>query len=100
MVPPVAPGPDSKVHDWCLIRLGLPGVIRGIVVDTAWFRGNYPASCAIHATEIDDPLDLRALEIGRNFQKDWGARPTCLGDRAQQRVEGALVLMSIHLPRE
>lgn len=58
----VAPGPDSTIHDWCLIRLGLPGVIRGIVVDTAWFRGNYPASCAIHATEIDDPLDLRALE--------------------------------------
>ncbi|MBA3452665.1 MAG: allantoicase [Deltaproteobacteria bacterium] len=58
----VAPGPDSTIHDWCLIRLGLPGVIRGIVVDTAWFRGNYPASCAIHATEIDDPLDLLALE--------------------------------------
>ncbi len=58
----VAPGHQSTVHDWCLIRLGLPGVIRGIVVDTAWFRGNYPASCAIFATEIDDPLDLRALE--------------------------------------
>jgi allantoicase len=58
----VAPGEDSTVHDWCLIRLGLPGVIRGIVVDTAFFRGNYPASCAIHATEIADPLDLRALE--------------------------------------
>jgi len=58
----VAPGLDSTVHDWCLIRLGLPGVVRGIVVDTAWFRGNYPASCAIQATEIDDPLDLQALE--------------------------------------
>ena len=58
----VAPGPDSTVHDWCVIRLGVPGVIRGIVVDTAWFRGNYPASCAIHATEIDHPLDLLALE--------------------------------------
>ena len=58
----VAPGPDSTVHDWCIVRLGLPGVIRGVVIDTAWFRGNYPASAAIHATELDDPLDLRALE--------------------------------------
>ncbi len=58
----VAPGPESDVHDWCLIRLGMPGVIRGIVVDTAWFRGNYPASAAIYATSVDDPLDLRALE--------------------------------------
>ena len=58
----VAPGADSTIHDWCIVRLGLPGVIRGVVIDTAWFRGNYPASSALHATEIDDPLDLRALE--------------------------------------
>ena len=49
-------------HDWCIVRLGLPGVIRGVVVDTAFFRGNYPESCALFATCIDDPLDLRALE--------------------------------------
>jgi len=58
----VAPGPNSDVHDWCVVRLGLPGRIRGIVVDTAWFRGNYPDSCAIEACELDDALDLRALE--------------------------------------
>ena len=58
----VAPGRDSDVHDWCVVRLGMPGRIRGIVVDTAFFRGNYPDTCAIHAAEIDDPLDLRALD--------------------------------------
>jgi len=58
----VAPGPDSDVHDWCVIRLGIPGVIRGVVVDTAFFRGNYPASCALYAAEIDDALDVRALD--------------------------------------
>jgi allantoicase len=54
------PGPDGD-HDWCIVRLGMPGVIRGVVVDTAFFRGNYPASCALSAAEIDDALDLRAL---------------------------------------
>ena len=49
-------------HDWCIVRLGLPGVIRGVVVDTAFFRGNFPESCAMYATQVDDPLDLRALE--------------------------------------
>ncbi len=58
----VAPGPESSIHDWCIVRLGLPGVIRGVVIDTAWFRGNYPASAALFATELADPLDLRALE--------------------------------------
>ena len=58
----VAPGRDSDVHDWCIVRLGMPGRIRGVVVDTAFFRGNYPDTCAIWAATIDDPLDLRALE--------------------------------------
>jgi allantoicase len=48
-------------YDWCIVRLGMPGVIRGFVVDTAFFRGNYPAECSIEACEIDDPLDLAAL---------------------------------------
>jgi allantoicase len=29
-------------HDWCIIRLGVPGIIRGVVVDTSFFRGNFP----------------------------------------------------------
>src|SRR5262249_9407612 len=53
--------PDPAAHDWCVTRLGLPGVIRGVVVDTAFFRGNFPASCALHAAEIDDALDQAAL---------------------------------------
>jgi len=48
-------------HDWCVVRLGMPGVIRGVVVDTAYFRGNFPEACSIEACEIDDPLDLAGL---------------------------------------
>ena len=57
----IAPGRDSDVHDWCIVRLGMPGVIRGIVVDTAFFRGNFPDTCAIYGATVDDPLDLAAL---------------------------------------
>ena len=48
-------------YDWCVIRLGLPGVIKGVVVDTAFFRGNYPAEASIEGCELDDPLDVAAL---------------------------------------
>jgi allantoicase len=27
----VAPGRDSDVHDWCIVRLGMPGVIHGVI---------------------------------------------------------------------
>ena len=38
--------------DWCIIRLGLPGIIRGVVVDTSFFRGNYPEQCSLEACAI------------------------------------------------
>ena len=38
-------------HDWCLVRLGLPGEIRGVVVDTRHFVGNAPEACAIEVCE-------------------------------------------------
>jgi len=38
-------------HDWCVIRLGLPGIIRGVVVDTTHFKGNFPESCSVEACE-------------------------------------------------
>ena len=39
--------------DWCIIRLGLPGIIRGVVVDTSFFRGNYPEHCSLEACALD-----------------------------------------------
>ena len=39
--------------DWCIVRLGLPGIIRGVVVDTAHFKGNYPEHCSLEACAID-----------------------------------------------
>jgi allantoicase len=48
-------------HDWCIVRLGLPGVIRGVVVDTSYFRGNYPERCSIEGCTIDDQSALEQL---------------------------------------
>ena len=39
--------------DWCIIRLGFPGVVRGVVVDTSHFKGNYPEQCSLEACAID-----------------------------------------------
>lgn len=39
--------------DWCIIRLGLPGIIRGLVVDTSFFRGNYPEHFSLEACALE-----------------------------------------------
>jgi allantoicase len=48
-------------HDYALIRLGAPGVIRRVVVDTAHFTGNFPAACSVEACAAEGypaPADL------------------------------------------
>lgn len=43
-------------NDAAIVRLGVPGQIKGIVVDTAWFTGNYPPQFAVYGTTCDDHL--------------------------------------------
>ena len=40
-------------HDWAIVRLGVHGVVRGVVVDTAFFKGNYPPFVSIDACAAD-----------------------------------------------
>lgn len=39
--------------DWCVVRLGLPGIARGLVVDTSYFKGNYPEQCSLEGCALD-----------------------------------------------
>lgn len=47
--------------DWCIVRLGLPGIIRGVIVDTSFFRGNYPEQCSIEACTLDGQPTVEQL---------------------------------------
>ncbi|HEX5759832.1 MAG TPA: allantoicase [Thermoanaerobaculia bacterium] len=44
-------------HDWAILRLGLPGVLRRVIVDTSHFKGNYPESCSLDALAAPDDAD-------------------------------------------
>ncbi|NED83652.1 allantoicase, partial [Streptomyces sp. SID11233] len=60
---PAHPWPDAEDHDWALIRLATPGVVRGLLVDTAHFRGNHPRAVSVEATALPghpSPGDLLA----------------------------------------
>jgi allantoicase len=49
-------------HDWCIVKLGLPGVVHGIVVDTAHFKGNFPEHSEIEACALDGDPGLAELD--------------------------------------
>ncbi|MFE9601250.1 allantoicase [Streptomyces hokutonensis] len=60
------PWPTAEDHDWALVRLGAPGVIRGIVVDTAHFRGNYPQAVSVEGISVPgspSPGDLLSDDV-------------------------------------
>ena len=46
-------------HDWCVVRLGVPGVIAGFEIDTRHFTGNYPPGAMVEAcvSPARDPGD-------------------------------------------
>ncbi|ROI33889.1 Allantoicase [Anabarilius grahami] len=40
-------------HDWCIVQLGVPGIIYGFDVDTSFFTGNYAPYASIQAACLD-----------------------------------------------
>jgi allantoicase len=36
-------------HDDCIVRLGIPGIVRGLDIDTSHFTGNYPPAASVDA---------------------------------------------------
>jgi allantoicase len=51
----------TRGHDWCVIRLGLPGVVRTVDVDTSHFLGNFPEHFSLDGASVAcDPAE-----------KDW-----------------------------
>jgi allantoicase len=52
--------------DQAIVQLGLPGVVSGVVVDTAFFTGNYPPSASVEAVAVEgypSPAELS--------ERDW-----------------------------
>ncbi|XP_053444527.1 probable inactive allantoicase isoform X2 [Nycticebus coucang] len=41
-------------HDWCVIRLGIPGVVRGFDVDISYFEGNHAPRMSIQAANLEE----------------------------------------------
>ncbi len=45
-------------HDWCIVKLGVPGVLKACEIDTSHFTGNFPPGASLEACfEETDPSD-------------------------------------------
>lgn len=44
----------SPGHDWCIVRLGIHGIIRGFDVDISFFTGDYAPRASIQAANLEE----------------------------------------------
>src|SRR3954452_2383817 len=56
----------SPGHDRAIGRLGAPGIVAGVVVDTAFFTGNYPPRAAVEGAAVEGHPSIAELE-----KADW-----------------------------
>ncbi|KAG6867824.1 hypothetical protein C0993_010583 [Termitomyces sp. T159_Od127] len=58
----------TKGHkDWAIIKLGVPGVLEHVVVDTHHFKGNFPESCEVHGLYTDTSINRKTLDREENW---------------------------------
>jgi allantoicase len=64
----VVDGWETRRHagpggDWVIVRLGVPGRVRAVDVDTRFFSGNHPTGCRVDAINLDMRVDPTAPEL-------------------------------------
>jgi allantoicase len=83
--------PDRSARDWVIVRLGVPGVVRAIVVDTAFFTGNFPQACSADACSATGYPAFEELAADSEAVAWQGDRAARTGDRRRAaRVQGEL----------
>ncbi|MFF3097734.1 allantoicase [Streptomyces cyaneofuscatus] len=106
------PFPAPEDHDWAIVRLGAPGIVRGLIVDTAHFRGNYPQRVSVQAAAVEGtpgPEELLADDVkweeilpptpvrghaANAFEITGGRRYTHL--RVCQHPDGGIARLRVH----
>jgi allantoicase len=69
-------------EDWAIIRLGAPGRVRGVVIDTAFFTGNFPESASVDACSVDGTPPATAFTDGSVTWTPLLARTPLTGNSA------------------
>jgi len=62
-------------HDWCILKLGLSGIVEGVDIDTNHFLGNHPPFASIEGACVDqDPVESDWTEILEKSHLDPGSQ--------------------------
>ncbi len=84
-------------HDWCIIRLGVPGRIRAVDIDTAHFLGNHSAFASLDACEAPADTTPDALRDSTPWTNIVAETPMKRGSSNVQAVRSDRVWTHVRL---
>lgn len=73
-------------HDWCILKLGVPGLVRGVDIDTAHFLGNHPPYASVEGCHVSTDTDVDALRTEVEWTEIVPAMPLQRGSHNLQAV--------------
>ena len=48
-------------NDWCIVKLGLPGIVKMVDIDTNHFLGNHPPFASLDAAAVEEGMTVSRL---------------------------------------
>lgn len=75
-------------NDWCIIQLGCPGLIEAAHVDTAHFKGNFPAACSLQAAYMPPSTDEALITQSMFWPEIMPQQPLSMDAEHQFSVAG------------
>ena len=73
-------------YDWAIVRLGLAGIVRGFVIDTSFFTGNYPEQASVDGCALPGTPST-ALLVGPEVEWFSLLAPSNLSGNAANALE-------------
>ncbi len=67
--------------DWVVVKLAAPGTVDEVLVDTAWFKGNYPSAVTVHGAWLEGfPTPNDVWQLPEHVWKPLAPRTSLTGD--------------------
>lgn len=61
-------------NDWIIVKLGAPGIVDEIEVDTCHYKGNYPDQCSLQAALVTSATDSSVITQSMFWDELMGRR--------------------------
>ena len=76
----------TEGHDWCIVQLGMPGIITAIEIDTAFFTGNFSPKVSVTGAFLspDSEIVSNLIRLRGDGEERIGTKAT---DEEQKLVD-------------